>query len=92
MDTQVIDFILRITTEALLMVVVVCGPPIIISMVVGLIISLFQAVTQIQEATLTFVPKMIVIFAALAAMGPWLGSSLVRFTQLCFEEFPKLMF
>jgi len=61
-------------------------------MVVGLVISLFQAVTQIQEATLTFVPKMIVIFAALAAMGPWLGSSLVRFTQLCFEEFPRFMF
>ncbi len=92
MDQQVIDFILRITTEGLLMTVVVCGPPIIISMVVGLVISLFQAVTQIQEATLTFVPKMIVIFGALAAMGPWLGSSLVRFTQLCFEEFPKLLF
>ena len=92
MNQQVIDFITRITTEGLLITVVVCGPPIIISMVVGLAISLFQAVTQIQEATLTFVPKMIVIFAALAAMGPWLGSSLVRFTQLCFEEFPRFMF
>ena len=92
MNQQVMDFIMRITTEGLLITVVVCGPPIIISMVVGLIISLFQAVTQIQEATLTFVPKMIVIFAALAAMGPWLGSSLVRFTQLCFEEFPRFMF
>ena len=92
MNQQVIDFILRITTEGLLMVVVVCGPPIIISMIVGLAISLFQAVTQIQEATLTFVPKMIVIFAALAALGPWLGASLVRFTQLCFEEFPRFMY
>jgi len=91
-NQQVIDFILRITTEGLLMVVVVCGPPIIISMIVGLAISLFQAVTQIQEATLTFVPKMIVIFAALAALGPWLGASLVRFTQLCFEEFPRFMY
>ena len=92
MNQQVIDFILRITTEGLLMVVVVCGPPIIISMIVGLAISLFQAVTQIQEANLTFVPKMIVIFAALAALGPWLGASLVRFTQLCFEEFPRFMY
>lgn len=92
MDHQIIDFIMRITTEGLLITMVVCGPPILISMIVGLAISLFQAVTQIQESTLTFVPKMIVIFAALAAMGPWLGSSLVRFTQLCFEEFPKLLF
>ena len=91
MNQQIIDFILRITTEGLLLTMVVCGPPIILSMVVGLIISLFQAVTQIQEATLTFVPKMIVIFAALAALGPWLGSSLLRFTQLCFEEFPRLL-
>ena len=92
MDQQVLDFILRITTEALLMVVLVCGPPILLSMIVGLTVSLFQAVTQIQEATLTFVPKMIVIFGALAVLGPWLGSSLLRFTQMCFEGFPKIVY
>ena len=92
MDQRVIDFILRITTEGLLMVVVVCGPPILLSMIVGLSVSLFQAVTQIQEATLTFVPKMIIIFGTLAVLGPWLGSALLAFTRMCFEEFPKLMF
>jgi flagellar biosynthetic protein FliQ len=61
-------------------------------MIIGLMISLFQAVTQIQEATLTFVPKMIVIFGALAVLGPWLGSSLLRFTQLCFEGFPEVVY
>jgi flagellar biosynthetic protein FliQ len=88
-DQRVIDFILRLTTEGLLLIIVVCGPPILLSMVIGLIVSLFQAVTQIQEATLTFVPKMIVIFGSLAALGPWLGGSLLAFTRLCFEEFPK---
>lgn len=92
MDQRVLDFILRITNEGLLMIIIVCGPPIAISMIVGLVISLFQAVTQIQEATLTFVPKMIVIFATLAILGPWLGSALLRFTRLCFEGFPKLLF
>lgn len=92
MDTQAIDFIVRVTNEALLMVVVVCGPPILLSMIVGLLISLFQAVTQIQEATLTFVPKMIVIFGALAALGPWLGNVLLRFTQMCFESFPTIVY
>ena len=92
MDQRIIEFILRITNEGLLMIIVVCGPPILLCMVVGLMISLFQAVTQIQEATLTFVPKMIVIFGTLAALGPWLGGTLLRFARLCFEGFPEIMF
>tara|TARA_Y100001934_G_C12377805_1_gene790292 strand:- start:24 stop:302 length:279 start_codon:yes stop_codon:yes gene_type:complete len=91
-DQRIIDFIIHITNESLLLVIVVCGPPIVLSMIIGLMVSLFQAVTQIQEATLTFVPKMIVIFGTLAALGPWLGSMLLRFAKMCFEEFPKIMF
>ncbi len=91
MEQRIVDFILRLTTEGLLMIVVVCGPPILLSMVIGLAVSLFQAVTQIQEATLTFVPKMVVIFGSLAALGPWLGGSLLSFTRMCFEEFPKIV-
>ena len=92
MDQRILDFIMRVTNEGLLIVIVVCGPPILLSMVVGLSISLFQAVTQLQENTLTFVPKMIVIFGALAALGPWLGSMLLRFALLCFEHFPEYVF
>ena len=57
MDEQTLDFVIQSTNEALLLVIVVCGPPILLSMVVGLMVSLFQAVTQLQEATLTFVPR-----------------------------------
>lgn len=92
MDQRLIDFIVQITNQGLLMVMIVCGPPILISMVVGLLISLFQAVTQIQEATLTFVPKMIVIFGTLAALGPFLGGSLMSFARLCFERFPEFLY
>ena len=92
MDHRVVEFIIRITNEGLLMIMIVCGPPILISMVVGLTISLFQAITQIQEATLTFVPKMIVIFGTLAALGPWLGSMLLRFAMKCFEGFPTMLY
>jgi flagellar biosynthesis protein FliQ len=91
-DHRVIEFVLRITNEALFMTMVVCGPPIALSMIIGLTVSLFQAVTQIQEQTLTFVPKMVIIFGALAALGPWLGTTLLRFTQMCFEGFPKILF
>ena len=92
MDERAIQFIIQITNQGLLMIMIVCGPPIAISMVVGLTVSLFQAVTQIQEATLTFVPKMIVIFGTLAAIGPWLGSALLSFARTCFEGFPKILF
>ena len=92
MDDRTVEFIIRVTNQGLLMVMIVCGPPILISMVVGLIISLFQAVTQIQEATLTFVPKMIVIFGTLAALGPFLGGALLKFAELCFVDFPKYLF
>lgn len=92
MDSNTIQFILRVTNEGLLLVVVVCGPPIVLSMVVGLMISLFQAVTQLQEQTLTFVPKMIIIFGSLAALGPWLGSALLSFTRMCFEQFPLVIY
>ena len=92
MDQRALDFILHLTHEALFITLVVCGPPILISMVLGLLISLFQAVTQIQEQTLTFVPKMVVIFGTLAALGPWLGGNLLRFARLCFEGFPKVLY
>ena len=92
MDDKALDFIARVTNEGLLMIIVVCGPPIGISMIVGLSISLFQAITQIQEATLTFVPKMLVIFGTLALMGPWLGGTLLAFARMCFEGFPKMLF
>jgi len=91
MDQHVIDFVLRVTNEGLLITIVVCGPPILLSMIIGLAISLFQAVTQIQEATLTFVPKMVIIFGSLAVLGPWLGSVIMRFTQMCFEGFPLVV-
>ena len=92
MDQKVIDVILRITNEGLLMIIVGCGPPILLSMIVGLMVSLFQAVTQIQEATLTFVPKMSVIFGVLAALGPWLGGTLLGFAEMCFSQFPEILF
>lgn len=92
MQHDILAFILRVTHEALLVTLVVCGPPILLSLVVGLTISLFQAVTQIQEQTLTFVPKMVIIFASLAALGPWLGANMLNFAKMCFESFPKLGF
>ncbi|MCP3163873.1 flagellar biosynthesis protein FliQ [Myxococcus qinghaiensis] len=80
-----------ITQEALFLVLVVSAPPVLMSLIVGFIISLFQATTQIQEQTLTFAPKVIIVFGVLAMTGPWIGSQLVRFTFHVFDRFPALI-
>jgi flagellar biosynthesis protein FliQ len=80
-----------IVQEALILVLVVSGPPVILALIVGMIVAVFQATTQIQEQTLTFAPKVVVIFGVLALLGPWIGSQLVRFTFRLFDRFPSLI-
>jgi flagellar biosynthetic protein FliQ len=70
-----------LSREFIYVLLAVSGPVLIISLVVGLIISLFQALTQIQETTLTFVPKMIVIYISLLFLGPYMLTKLRLFTE-----------
>jgi flagellar biosynthesis protein FliQ len=88
---MVSSFITTVTNEGLLLVLVVSGPPVILSLMVGLMIALFQAVTQIQEQSLTFVPKVVIVFGSLAVLGPWLGSAMAEFGRLCFEGFATVV-
>lgn len=87
MDT---DAILRICNEALLLILILSGPALLASLVIGLLISIFQATTQIQEQTLTFVPKIVVTFLTLALLGPWLLTQLVVFTQRLYHYIPRV--
>jgi flagellar biosynthesis protein FliQ len=80
-----------ITQEALYLTLIVSGPPIVLSLLVGLIISVFQATTQIQEQTLTFAPKLVVVFGVLALAGTWMGGQLLRFTLQLFDRFPEML-
>ena len=82
---RVEDFITQITNEAILLTIVISMPTILASMFLGLIIALFSATTQIQEQTLSFVPKMIAVFAVMAMTGPWMGSTMVRFAAHCMR-------
>lgn len=77
--------------QALILVLVASGPPIVLSLVIGFMISVFQATTQIQEQTLTFAPKLVIIFGVLGLAGPWIGSNLLRFTFNIFDRFPALI-
>ncbi len=85
------DHLTHVIQEALLLVLVSSGPPIVVSLAVGFAIAVFQATTQIHEQTLTFAPKMIVIFGVLAMLGPWIGSNMLRFTFRIFDQFPALL-
>lgn len=74
-------FLISIAKESILTALKVAAPVLIVSMLVGLIISILQAVTQIQEQTLTFVPKMIAIVIVFLILGPWMVKTLVKFTE-----------
>jgi flagellar biosynthesis protein FliQ len=85
------DFILQVANEGLLLVLIISAPPVLLSLLVGLMIALFQAVTQVQEQSLTFVPKVIIVFAVLAMLGPVLGATMTEFGRFCFEGFAQVI-
>ena len=73
--------------EALFLIIKVALPVLLVSLVVGLTISIFQTVTSIQEQTLTFVPKIICVFTALVIFGPWMMNSMVEFMTRLWSNF-----
>jgi flagellar biosynthetic protein FliQ len=78
------DAVVNITMATVWLIVKVSAPMLLVSLVVGLLISIFQTVTSIQEQTLTFVPKFIAILVTLVLCGNWIMNSLVTYmTQLC---------
>lgn len=73
--------IIKIAQSAIRTILTASAPMLIFSLVVGLVISIFQAVTQIQESTLAFVPKIIAVLLALVIFGPWILKVLTEFTS-----------
>ena len=84
------ETIVRILREGLLLILILSGGPMLASMMVGFMVSLFQATTQIQEQTLSYVPKLVAVFVTLMIMGPWILSQAVRFTAVLFESIPLI--
>lgn len=73
------DLLLTLGREALLLMIFASLPPLIASLLVGFLMSVFQATTQIQESTLSVVPKLIAAVISLAVAGPWIGAQLTKF-------------
>lgn len=82
------QMVLTMGQDALLTLLMVAAPILGIVLLVGLVISLFQAITQINEATLTFIPKLVAAMLALAIAGPWMLSMLVDFIRRTIETVP----
>ena len=75
------DFVVALGRDVLTTALLVGAPVLGFSLVTGLVVSIFQAVTQINEVTLTFVPKILAVFAALALFGPWSMQVLLQFSE-----------
>ncbi len=83
-----VDMVKDISAEAIKAILITAGPALLVSMVVGLVIGFFQAITQIQEFTLTFVPKIIAVFLCIFFLLPWMASGMIAFTTNIIEKIP----
>lgn len=81
------EYFVAIAKQTLFLALILTAPPVMIAMLVGLVISILQATTQIQEQTLTFVPKLVAVVVTLAVAGPWMLAQLISFAQALYESF-----
>lgn len=85
------EFIIKLAGEAVYAVLKASAPMMVIALVVGLLISVFQATTQIQEQTLAFVPKILAVLLSILVFGPWILTTLVDFTYNLLDNLYKFI-
>ncbi len=81
--------IYQLAYQALLLILILSGPPIVISMFVGLFVAVMQAATQIQEQTLSFTVKLMAVIFTLLLLGGWLGGQILQYANTIFQNFYK---
>ena len=85
------DMAVQIGRDALMMVMLISAPMLGLGLLVGVLVSIFQAITQIQEQTLSFIPKIIAVFVAVLVFGPWILSLMVDYTREIFLRLPMMI-
>ena len=83
--------VMEIGRQAIEVTLIISAPMLLTALAVGLIISIFQAATQLNESTLQFVPKLVVMFMVILLFGPWMIQYLVDYIQRLFESIPQLI-
>lgn len=86
-----VETVLELVIEALKVALMISAPMLLTALVVGIVISLFQSVTQIQEMTLTFIPKILATFLALSITLPWMVQTLIDYFNRLFGSIPGLI-
>lgn len=85
------ETVMEIGRQAIMVLLLVSAPLMLVALITGLIISIFQAATQINEATLSFVPKIVAIFATLVIAGPWMLEMLVDYVRRLLGSIPQII-
>lgn len=85
------DFVIDVAEKGIYMVLIIAGPLMVIALVVGLLVSIFQATTQIQEQTLAFVPKIVAVLLALILLAPWMLSHLLSYANDIFGNLNRFV-
>jgi flagellar biosynthesis protein FliQ len=85
------DTVVNLATQAMSLALKVAGPLLLVGLVIGLIVSIFQSVTQIQEQSLTFIPKIVGVAALIVLLGPWMLGQLISYAQNLWLSIPQLV-
>jgi len=85
------ESVMTLGRQALELTLMVSAPPLLAALIIGLVVSIFQAATQINEMTLSFIPKLIGMFVVLIITGPWMVSMMVDYIQRLFSSIPWLV-
>jgi flagellar biosynthetic protein FliQ len=85
------DTVVSLATQAMTLAMEVAGPMMLVGLVIGLVVSIFQAVTSIQEQSLSFIPKIVGLAALIVILGPWMLDQLVTYTQNLYMSIPQLV-
>lgn len=85
------ESVMTLGRQALELTLMIAAPPLLAALIIGLVVSIFQAATQINEMTLSFIPKLIGMFVVLIISGPWMVSLMVDYIQRLFGSIPWLV-
>jgi len=85
------DTVVNLATQAMMLALKIAGPILLLGLIIGLLVSIFQAVTSIQEQSLSFIPKIIGLAALIVILGPWMLDQLVTYAQNLYLSIPQLI-
>jgi flagellar biosynthetic protein FliQ len=85
------DTVVSLATQAMTLALEIAGPILLLGLIIGLLVSIFQAVTSIQEQSLSFIPKIVGVAVLIVVLGPWMLDQLVGYAQNLYMSIPSLV-